>query len=177
MDGPWTLISGETSPSYTPVADVAGMYVRLTATYNDKHGDDKTPMAVSAHAVRKAPLGGNSAPVFSAGLTDTRKVKENSPSGTAVGKPVTAGDAGDILTYTLPGDNLGGYRIDRATGQIMVGTVPNRESLSDPWQHTVTVRATDPYGDPDISIADVEDENSDEVTVTITVQTSTSLRE
>ena len=101
MDGPWTLISGETTPSYTPAADVDGMYVRLTATYNDKHGDDKTAMETSAHPVRKAPAGGNSSPEFSAGDTDTRRVKENSPSGTAVGKPVTAGDAGDVLTYTL----------------------------------------------------------------------------
>ena len=69
MDGPWTLISGKTSPSYTPAADVAGMYLRLTATYNDEHGDDKTAMATSAHPVRKAPAGGNSAPVFSAGET------------------------------------------------------------------------------------------------------------
>ena len=148
MDGPWTLISGETSPSYTPAADVAGMYVRLTATYNDKHGDDKTAMATSAHPVRKAPAGGNSAPAFSVGATDTRRVKENSPSGTAVGKPVVAGDAGDVLTYTITGPNAGGFSIDRATGQLKVGSRLNREGLGDPFTHTVAVRATDPYGDP-----------------------------
>ena len=167
MDGPWTLISGETTPAYTPAADVDGMYVRLTATYNDKHGDDKTAMATSAHPVRKAPAGGNSSPDFSDDAT-TRRVKENSPSGTAVGKPVTAGDAGDVLTYTLTGANLGGYRIDPATGQIMVGTVPNRESLEDPFAHMVTVRATDPYGDPDIETADTG--NSDTIPVNITVE-------
>ena len=167
MDGPWTLISGETTPAYTPAADVDGMYVRLTATYNDKHGDDKTAMATSAHPVRKAPAGGNSSPDFSDGAT-TRRVKENSPSGTAVGKPVTAGDAGDVLTYTLTGINLGGYRIDPATGQIMVGTVPNRESLPAPFAHAVTVRATDPYGDPDIENA--EPGNSGTIDVSITVE-------
>ena len=168
MDGPWTLISGEASPSYTPATDVAGMYVRLTATYNDKHGDDKTAMETSAHPVRKAPAGGNSAPGFSAGATDTRKVKENSPSGTAVGKPVVAGDAGDVLTYTITGANQGGFSIDRATGQLKVGSRLNREGLEAPFEHTVTVRATDPYGDPDVPTR-VEG-NSAEIAVTITIE-------
>ena len=179
MDGPWTLISGETTPAYTPAADVDGMYVRLTATYNDKHGDDKTAMATSAHPIRKAPAGGNSAPVFSAGTTDTRRVKENSPSGTAVGKPVTAGDAGDVLTYSFdttasPSDHAM-FSIDRATGQITVkgkldaeAAEGDRDTVSDGFQLQVTVRATDPYGDPDVAPAVVT--NSDEVTVTITVE-------
>ena len=179
MDGPWTLISGETTPAYTPAADVDGMYVRLTATYNDKHGDDKTAMATSAHPVRKAPAGGNAAPEFSVGET-ARKVKENSPSGTAVGKPVTAGDAGDILTYsfdtTASTSDHAMFSIDRATGQITVkgkldaeaAAAGDRDSGSDGFQLQVTVRATDPYGDPDVETA--VDTNSDEVTVTITVE-------
>ena len=175
MDGPWTLISGETDPSYTPAADVAGMYLRLTATYNDKHDDDKTAMATSAYPVRKAPPGGNSAPVFSAGETDTRRVKENSPSGTAVGKPVTAGDAGDVLTYTLAGDDASSFSIDRASGQIMTKASLNleagltdRDADTDGIQLQVTVRATDPYGDPAVATADVE--NSDTIIVDITVE-------
>ena len=175
MDGPWTLISGETSPSYTPAADVDGMYVRLTATYNDKHDDDQTAMETSAHPVRKAPQGGNSAPVFSAGETDTRRVKENSPSGTAVGKPVTAGDAGDILTYTLAGDDESSFSINRASGQIMTKASLNleagltdRDGAADGTQLQVTVRATDPYGDPDVVTA--VNTNSDTITVNITVE-------
>ena len=183
MDGPWTLISGETSPSYTPAVDVAGMYVRLTATYNDKHDDDKTAMATSAYPVRKAPPGGNSAPEFpdAAGSTEgaddqTRKVKENSPPGTKVGKPVTAGDEGDVLTYTLAGDDASSFSIDRASGQIMTKASLNLEALTDDdrdnttdgTQLRVTVRATDPYGDPDVAEADEED--SDTVTVDITVE-------
>ena len=39
-----------------------------------------------------------------------------------MGKPVTAGDAGDILTYTLTGaGDDAKYVIDLATGQITVG--------------------------------------------------------
>ena len=60
--------------------------------------------------------------------TANRTVKENSPPGTNVGKPLTAGDAGDILTYTMAGIELGWvttFTIHPATGQIMVGT-PDR---------------------------------------------------
>ena len=64
MSGPWTLISGAAAASYMPAADVVGMYLRATATYDDSHGDDKSAMAVSANAVRAVPAGGNAAPVF-----------------------------------------------------------------------------------------------------------------
>ena len=77
-----------------------------------------------------------------------RKVDENSPPGTNVGKPVTANDAlGDVLTYTFgTGNDEGSYRIDAATGQVTVGPriALDREgpNLSD----TVSVIATDPFG-------------------------------
>ena len=45
MSGPWTLISGATTDLYMPAADVVGMYLRATATYDDRHGDDKSAMA------------------------------------------------------------------------------------------------------------------------------------
>ena len=118
--GPWTAILTTTGTGYTPLG-VEDKYLRITATYDDEHGDDKPVMAVSAHAVRAAPPN-NAAPVFSDEddvTTDTqvgRKVDENSPPGTNVGKPVTANDAsGDVLTYTFGTDNdEGSYRIDPA---------------------------------------------------------------
>ena len=124
----------------------------------------------------RKPVGGNSAPVFSAGTTDTRRVKENSPPGTAVGKPVKAGDAGDILTYTLGGTDMANYTINHATGQIMVGprTDLDREDAGNTdFEHEVTVRATDPYGNP---YGDAVESNSDsdgaeaaEIAITITI--------
>ena len=63
MNGPWSLISGagageteatdtvEASDGYGPAADTVGKYLRATVTYTDKHGDEKTAMAVSANAV------------------------------------------------------------------------------------------------------------------------------
>ena len=150
MDGPWIVIVGATAAAYDPVAGVVDKYLRATVTYTDKHGDDKTAMAVSAHAVRAVPAGRNSSPVFPAG-SNARNVKENSPPGTDVGKPVAAGDAGDILTYTLTETDGSNYRIDRATGQITVGprAMLNREDQAftdSTSQHTVTVIATDPWG-------------------------------
>ena len=165
MDGPWSLISGagaadteaasavKASVVYTPAADIAGMYLRVTVTYTDKHGDDKTAMAVSANAVRAVPSGTNSAPIFPVGADYDRDVDENSPPGTNVGDPVKASDSpGEILTYTLSGDEASLlYSIDRATGQISVGArtmLDREESQEDPFEHTVMVTATDPYGPP-----------------------------
>ena len=187
MNGPWSLISGagagaddatdtvKASDGYQSAVDIAGKYLRATVTYTDKHGDDKTAMEVSAHAVRAVPDGGNAAPEFpdadGDGADDqTRTVKENSPPGTAVGKPVTAGDDGDVLTYTISGTNAGLYVIDRATGQITVGPRTMLDREADGFEggtHEVTVRATDPYGDPDVDTA--VPGNSDVVDVTITV--------
>ena len=164
MSGPWTLISGATTAgaitagaitaSYMPAADVVGIYLRATAIYDDRHGDDKTAMAVSANAVRAEPSGTNSVPTFPVGADDNdRDVDENSPPGTNVGDPVKASDSpGEVLTYTLTGTNEELYSIDRATGQISVGarTMLDREGLNSPPQHTVTVAATDPYG-PSVS--------------------------
>ena len=189
MGGPWTLIPGagdsptvadnsgepdiKASDDYTPAKAIAGMYLRATATYTDKHGDDKPAMAVSAHAVRATPAGGNSAPEFSAGEMDSRNVKENSPPGTAVGKPVTAGDAGDVLTYTLHDDGSStgdhqNYTIDWATGQIMVGPRTKLNLEAPNLTDMVVVRATDPYGDPNAEDC-TANTNCDEVTVTITI--------
>ena len=76
MDGPWSVIVGATDPkaSLHPVADVVDKYLRATVTYTDEHGDDKTAMAVSAHAVRAVPSGTNSAPVRPS--TDCRQKRE-----------------------------------------------------------------------------------------------------
>ena len=144
MNGPWIVIVGATENMFSPVAGVVGKYLRATVTYTDKHGDDKTAMAVSAHAVRAAPP--NNAPPTFPTDDNTRSVDENSPPGTNVGKPVTAGDAGDILTYTLGGSDVANYKIDPATGQITVGPqyMLDREGEdNDNQSDTVEVTATD----------------------------------
>ena len=163
MDGPWIVIVGDTDRAYNPVAGVVDKYLRATVTYTDGHGDDKTAMAVSAHAVRAVPSGTNTPPAFDS--TDVeRSVNENSPPGTNVGKPVTAVDApGDILTYMLTGtDDEDNYRIDPATGQITVGprTMLDHDAI-ERGEHTVVVTATDPSGAPTSTPATVTIEIKD----------------
>ena len=175
-DGPWTVIVGATANTETPVAGIVDKYLRATVTYTDAYGDDKSAMNVSAHAIRAVPSGTNSTPVFPAGA-DARTVKENSPPGTNVGKPVAAGDAGDILTYALApstdqNDNSN-YRIDAGTGQITVGSRTTLDSEADTgdrnpgavgFLHTVTVTATDPWGMP---AGDAQSAASQSVAITI----------
>ena len=182
MDGPWTLIPGAGATAiaatgitsdtkarvpYTPAEETAGMYLRATVTYTDKHGDDKTAMAVSANMVRVQPAGQNASPVFP-GTTTTREMDENLPPGTEVGKPVTAGDAGDILTYSLSGTDITHFAIDRATGQITVKTKLNYEATTDQCDTanscSVTVTATDPWG---IETPDATQSAAREVIITI----------
>ena len=144
--GPWTSILTAISATYTPLG-VADKYLRATATYTDGHGSDKNAQVVTPHMVRAVPAANNADPVFP---DEDRKVDENSPPGTKVGKPVVANDAaGDVLTYTLGtvGDNSN-YRIDPATGQITVGArvTLDREAIGDLFTHTVSVTATDQAG-------------------------------
>ena len=51
MDGNETVIANETSMSYTPVADDAGYYLKVTVTYTDGEGSGKELMATTAAAV------------------------------------------------------------------------------------------------------------------------------
>ena len=166
MNGPWSLISGagagdtdatasaKAFDGYEPAADTADKYLRATVTYTDKHGSDKTAMAVSAHAVRAVPSGTNSDPAFP-DSANAREVEENSPPGTPVGDPVKANDTpGEILTYTMSDTADGSghtamFRIDPATGQITVGSRAMLDAEATPTGYQVTVTATDPYGPPD----------------------------
>ena len=150
--GPWTAILTATTATYTPLG-VADKYLRAAATYTDGHGSDKNAQEVSAHMVRAVPDATNAVPVFpdedtvEDGTQVGRKVDENSPPGTSVGEPVAATDTvGDVLTYTLAdGGENDNYRINPATGQIMIGPRTALDFDTNP-SDTVTVTATDPAG-------------------------------
>ena len=167
------VIPGETTPTYTPGAVIVGRDLLAVATYKDASGS-KEVEARAANAVRAVPSGRNSAPLFPSSAS-SRSVDENSPPGTPVGAPVAAGDAGDILTYSLSGnDDDALYGIDAATGQITVGsrTMLDRELENFDGDHTVTVQAIDPHADPNATSgeAEVGTGNSHTITVTITVK-------
>ena len=74
----------------------------------------------------------------------TRSFPENTPPGRNIGLPVTATDGdGDILTYTLEGDDAASFGIRPSSGQIVTraGVTYDYETRS---SYSVVVRATDP---------------------------------
>ena len=171
--GSYTDIDKAIASSYTPQDADIGSYLRVTATYTDPEGSDKSAMERSAYKVQ-AVRGANNAPVFpdqdadtdgDQSATATRSVAENTAAGQAIGDPFVADDDdGDVLTYTLSGNNADSFSIDWATGQLMTKAALDEETGA---SYTVIVRATDPAGVPQAQTAG--EANSDEITVTITV--------
>ena len=141
-----SAISGQTAATYTVVAEDVGNRIRVDATYTDANrGPAQTVRFVSENPVQAAgPPGDNTDPAFSP-TTVTRRVEENSKGN--VGGPVTATDGdGDELTYTITGgDDQASFKIDMATGQLMVGddTTLNYETKT---SYKVEVTATDSSG-------------------------------
>ena len=128
MDGTYEDIDKAISRAYTPKDADIDYYLQVTASYTDSEGEGKTAMATSAYVVQGL-RSDNNAPEFAADQDSVmegvqakaaREVAENTPAGSAIGDPVVAEDEdGDILTYTLDGDNADVFDIDWATGQIM----------------------------------------------------------
>ena len=150
----WDPIANATSASYTPVVGDIGKFLRVTASYDDGEGVNKTAQAAAPNAVRAAPPT-NEAPELPSQLP-ALTVTENTGAGENVGAPVTATDADqeDTLTYKLSGTDAPSFSIVPASGQIQTKAALDYEAKS---TYTVTVTATDPSGE------------SDTVTVTITV--------
>ena len=150
----WTLISGATSASYTPVFDDVDRYLRATASYTDGEGSGKSAQVVSANRVQPAPLPPNEPPVFPSNTT-LRNVDENTVAGEDIGPPVTATDPeGDTLTYSLDVDGAESFDIGSTTGQLRTKAALDFET---PANYFITVTATDTAG------------ATDTITVTITV--------
>ena len=148
-----TAIDDATAATYT-VSDTStsndvGMYIRVVATYSDSRGPNKTASYVSENPVQAA-RDDNTAPEFAL-TTETRGITENATGN--VGSPLTAtDDDGDILTYSMAdgGADNGSFAINRATGQLMVGSaglnfeVPADDN--DQNDYVVMVKATDSHG-------------------------------
>ena len=173
--GSFRDITGATSGTYTVTDDDTNYYLRATVTYTDPEGANKTAMVTSEYK-SQAVRGANKPPKFADDQDPTadgvqaeaaREVNENVDPGTFVGDPVTADPQdGDVLTYTLPVEaDRENFDIDEATGQIKTKAALNFETTP---SYSVTVRATDPAGIPQVETA--VEENSDIVTVAITVK-------
>ena len=148
----WESIDGATGPGYTPVVGDVGNYLRATASYSDRRGSSKEAQEVSANTVRAAPVT-NSAPEFEDDSVD-REVAEHTEAGENIGDPVVATDENDDpLTYTLGGSDASSFSITRSTGQLLTRAFLDYESKS---SYTVTVTATDPSGEADSIIVNID---------------------
>ena len=87
----WRTISGADSIAYAPVEGDLGYYLRVTASYEDGHGPDKTRQAISG-----TPVEENTGPVFSDAPDGVfeRSVAENTGEGEVVGAPVAGNEPG-----------------------------------------------------------------------------------
>ena len=159
----WSVVSGATSDSYTPVSSDAGTYLRATVTYTDGHGSGKSARMVSADTVRTtAPA--NSFAAFGVSESGLRSVAENAAVGTAVGLPVGATDGdGDSLTYSLSGADASSFTVVAETGQLRTTVAHDYE---DRRRYEVVVSVSD--GKDADGNADTAIDDSVAVTVAIT---------
>ena len=161
-------IDNATSPTYTPVSDDVGDYLRAMVTYTYQFGGSKTGVsdAVLVQTSRE-----NQAPRFKEGARTFRVVAEDVAALTTddstadaddseddnIGMRVEATDANDdMVTYTLSGADASLFRI-RSNGQLEVKGKLDHETDS---SHTVTVMANDGSGGSNAT---------DSITVTIYV--------
>ena len=157
----WTVISTATTNVYTPVTEDIGSWLKVTATYNDGQGSDKSAQATSEFAVRDTPST-NVGPAFGTGPL-TRSIVEGSTAGRNIGNPVTATDENaednDKLTYELSGTDVDSFDIDATNGQVKTKAPLVYATKRN---YTVIATATDPSLE------------SDTITVTINVTRSST---
>ena len=165
----WTLISGATSASYTPVFDDVDDYLRATASYTDGEGSGKSAQVVSANRVQPAPAPLNEPPVFTPIEPDLHDVDENTVAGEDIGPPVTAtDDDNDPLTYSLDTAGAESFDIVATTGQLQTKAALDFETTPN---YSVTVTATDTGAATDTIIITITVNNLDEPgTVTLSSQ-------
>ncbi len=130
--------------SLCPVDADLGYYLRVTASYADGHGPDKTRQAISEGRVEE-----NTGPVFPDAPNSVfeRSVAENTGAGEVVGAPVAAtSPEGSALTYALGGVDAALFTIDAGTGQIRVGAGTALDYEAEKNVYEVIVTAADSSG-------------------------------
>ena len=168
LDG-WEPIDGATTAAYTPETANVGRCLRATAAYTDNIGDaqEQATGALERSVQDSSPA--NTAPEFvdqdlnTAGDQSdrtSRKVEENTEAGESIGSPVSAfDDDGELLIYTLGGEDAAFFSISRNDGQLETKASLNFEARN---RYAVVVTATDPSGAADsiqvtINVTNVHD--------------------
>ena len=156
----WTVISGATTNSYTPVAADDDKRLRVTATYTDDQFSVGGQTAQYNWGDTKIEDRSNNPPVFSP-ATATRSVAENTASGAVLGNTFTASDEdNDTLTYSLGGTDAASFSLNTASGELSTSAALDFETTT---SYSVTITARDPAGgtgsiDVTITVTDVEED-------------------
>ncbi len=83
----------------------------------------------------------NVAPVFTAGVSATRSIAENTAAGTNIGEPISATDAdNDTLAYSLGGTDASAFAIDTKSGQLKTNAALDYETRN---SYSVAITVSD----------------------------------
>ena len=156
--GSFTTISGANSASYTPVQADVSRFLRVTVTYTDSFGPNKSVSQTSVNATVSNPppeFGDNSA---------TFTVNENATSGT-VGTVTATDPDSEAITYSVGGAGATAFNEDFSLGSTSGAiTVKADATIDHEGRPTYLVRitATDPSGSADsiavtINVTDVDE--------------------
>ena len=151
-----SVISDATEAMYTVADGDVGSTIRVMATYSDGSGAEESVSLTSSASVQTFRRS-NADPAF-ASENVTRRIAENSTGN--IGGPVVATDTdGDTLTYAITGGaDQASFRIDPATGQLMVGPglmIDFEDTVNTDDSYTVEVTAYDSSGAPTNPVATV----------------------
>ena len=163
----WTDIAGQTSSTYRVTADDDSHYLRVTASYEDARDTGKMASGVLAGRIGDVRPTTNELPAF-ADTTDTRSVGQGTSAGRSIGAPVRATDEdpGDVLTYSLSGQDADKFDIDPATGQLRTKDVLDYDPQGTN-DYSVTVNVHDGFNQ-NYSNMSTSVDASIQVTITVT---------
>ena len=167
--GSGTDIIGATAATYRPVGDDRNHYLRVTASYNDGHGQGMKTLSATSTLPTLPDIPNNMPPVFPnplfAGGATGLSVDENATARTVVGLAPQATDPeASPLVYSLAVTGFTSdapFEINATSRQIRVatGAVLNHEDRD---RYSVTVTAQDEYNATanapfDIAVEDVNE--------------------
>ena len=153
LSGPWADITvAATAATYVPVGADRDHYLRVTASYNDGHGQGRKTLQATSELPTLPDIPNNRpptfpSPLFTGGATGL-SVDENATAGTVVGVAPQATDfEGGSLTYSLAVTGFTTdlpFEINATSRQIRVasGAALDHE---DQETYSVTVTAEDEY--------------------------------
>ena len=167
----WVHAGTATEATITGLAEDTEYEVRVRAVSEVDEGDWSETAGVTTLV---AP------PAFVEGESAEREVEENTPSGEAVGEPVTATVSRGALRYSLSGADAVAFRIDASSGQLRTRrrVEYDHETRS---SYAVEVEASDERGGTvriavGIAVLDVEEPPGKPEAPTVLTQGSTGLR-